>query len=65
MRAAGRSTGMTMAGRHPRNAACSGEVADRVLFMDGGVIVESGTPDEVLSNPKHERTQKFLSSVRA
>ena len=39
------------------------EVADQLVFMDGGVIVESGAPREVLSNPKHERTQAFLSKV--
>ena len=36
------------------------EVADRVLFMDKGVIVEQGHPNEVLVNPKHERTKEFL-----
>lgn len=39
------------------------EVADRVIFMDGGVIVEEGTPDEVLLNPKQPRTIDFLSKV--
>ena len=39
------------------------EVADQLVFMDGGVIVESGPPREVLSNPQHERTQAFLSKV--
>ncbi|RNE57018.1 amino acid ABC transporter ATP-binding protein [Cryobacterium tepidiphilum] len=39
------------------------EVADELVFMDGGVVVESGDPREVLSNPKHERTQAFLSKV--
>lgn len=39
------------------------DVSDRVAFMDGGVIVESGPPQEVLTNPKHERTQAFLSRV--
>jgi len=39
------------------------EVADRVLFMDEGIIVERGTPDEVFSNPQHERTKSFLSKV--
>jgi polar amino acid transport system ATP-binding protein len=39
------------------------EVADKVVFMDGGVVVESGAPAEVLSNPKHERTKAFLSKV--
>jgi len=39
------------------------EVADQLVFMDGGVIVESGNPREVLANPQHERTQAFLSKV--
>jgi len=37
--------------------------ADRVVFMDGGVVVEQGTPQEVFENPRHERTRAFLSSV--
>lgn len=39
------------------------EVADRVVFMDGGVVVESGTPAEVIDNPQQPRTQNFLKSV--
>ena len=39
------------------------EVADQLVFMDGGVIVESGAPREVLSNPQQERTKAFLSKV--
>ena len=39
------------------------EVADQLVFMDGGVVVESGLPREVLSNPQHERTKAFLSKV--
>ncbi|MFD9737148.1 amino acid ABC transporter ATP-binding protein [Umezawaea sp. NPDC059074] len=39
------------------------EVADRVVFMDGGVVVEQGTPAEVLDRPNHPRTQAFLSKV--
>jgi polar amino acid transport system permease protein len=39
------------------------EVADRVIFMDEGRIVEEGTPIEVLENPSQERTQRFLSLV--
>ena len=39
------------------------EVADRVVFMDGGRIVEEGHPDEVLANPKEERTRTFLARV--
>ena len=37
------------------------EVADRIVFMDGGYIVEQGTPEEVINNPKQERTKLFLS----
>lgn len=39
------------------------EVADSLVFMDGGVVVEAGDPDEVLANPQHRRTQAFLSKV--
>ena len=39
------------------------EVADRVLFMDTGIIMEEGTPEEVLRNPQNPRTQDFLSKV--
>lgn len=39
------------------------EVADKLVFMDGGVIVESGNPREVMADPKHERTKEFLSKV--
>ena len=39
------------------------EVADRVIFMDGGVIVEQGPPAEVLESPKEERTKQFLGLV--
>ncbi len=39
------------------------EAADQVVFMDGGVVVESGRPGEVLSSPRHERTRAFLSKV--
>jgi polar amino acid transport system ATP-binding protein len=39
------------------------EVADQLVFMDGGVIAESGNPREMLANPKHERTKAFLSKV--
>ncbi|BCI53678.1 ATP-binding protein [Mycolicibacterium litorale] len=39
------------------------EVADKLVFMDGGVIVESGAPREMMSNPQHERTKAFLSKV--
>ena len=39
------------------------EVADRILFMDGGVIAEEGTPEEVFDHPKNERTKQFLNCV--
>jgi polar amino acid transport system ATP-binding protein len=39
------------------------EVAHSVVFMDGGVVVESGAPSDVLTNPRHERTRSFLSKV--
>jgi polar amino acid transport system ATP-binding protein len=39
------------------------EVADTIVFMDEGVVVEAGPPGEVLTNPRHERTQAFLSKV--
>jgi polar amino acid transport system ATP-binding protein len=39
------------------------EVADQLVFMDEGIIMESGRPREMLANPKHERTKAFLSKV--
>jgi polar amino acid transport system permease protein len=39
------------------------DVADRVVFMDGGEVIEQGTPAQVIDNPSHERTRKFLSVV--
>ena len=39
------------------------EVASRVLFIDQGVVMESGTPDEIFNNPQNERTKNFLSKV--
>lgn len=39
------------------------EVANRVIFMEDGVILEEGTPDEIFGNPKNERTKEFLSKV--
>lgn len=39
------------------------EVGDELVFMDGGVVVESGHPRDVLGNPQHERTKSFLSKV--
>ena len=41
------------------------EVADRVLFFDGGQIVEEGPPDQIFTNPRHERTQAFLRKIVA
>ncbi|MCK2037663.1 amino acid ABC transporter ATP-binding protein [Microbacterium sp. SSW1-49] len=39
------------------------EAADHVLFMDGGVVVEQGTPEQVFTAPQHERTQRFLTRI--
>ena len=39
------------------------EVADRIIFMDGGYIIEEGSPEEVLKHPKQERTKSFLEKV--
>jgi len=39
------------------------EVGDRIVFMDNGKIVEEGTPEEIFTNPKHERTRRFLSMI--
>ena len=39
------------------------EVADRVIFMDKGKIVEEGAPEEIFQNPKSERLKEFLSSM--
>jgi polar amino acid transport system ATP-binding protein len=39
------------------------EVGDSLVFMDDGVVVESGHPRDVLTNPQHERTKSFLSKV--
>lgn len=56
------SGGMTMISvTHEFNFAR--EAADRVLFLADGLIVEEGTPDEIFSAPKHERTQMFVSAV--
>ena len=41
------------------------DVADRIIFMDGGVIVEQGTPEQVFINPREERTKQFLSRYSA
>ena len=39
------------------------EVADRVVFMDGGEIIEEGPPDEFFRNPQHKRTRAFLKEI--
>ncbi len=39
------------------------DVADRIVFMDGGVVVEEGAPEEIFNHPKEERTKKFLVQV--
>ncbi len=39
------------------------EVADRIVFMDGGVVVEEGPPAQILTDPQHERTKRFFSLV--
>ena len=39
------------------------EVADRVLFIEEGIVLEQGTPAELFGNPQHERTKSFLSKV--
>jgi polar amino acid transport system ATP-binding protein len=39
------------------------EVGDRVLFMDEGIVMEEGTPEELFSNPQHPRTKEFLAKV--
>ena len=39
------------------------EVADRVCFLDGGVVVEQGTPAQVLDDPREARTREFLARV--
>jgi polar amino acid transport system ATP-binding protein len=40
------------------------DAGDRVAFIDGGVVVEQGTPEEVLGRPRHERTRSFLARLR-
>ena len=39
------------------------EVSDRVIFMDHGVILEEGTPEQFFTNPQHERTKAFLREI--
>jgi polar amino acid transport system ATP-binding protein len=40
------------------------EVAHRICFLDGGVVLEEGTPEQLFDHPKHERTREFLSRTR-
>ena len=40
------------------------DVADRVVFMEGGVVVEQGLPEEVSDHPKTQRTKEFLGNIR-
>ena len=62
MRGLARDTGMTMiVVTHEMGFAR--EVADRILFMDEGVIVEEGAPEHFFTNPTHPRTQQFLSKI--
>ena len=46
-----------------RESEVAREVADKVVFMDDGVVVEEGPPAELLAKPRHERTRAFLSKV--
>ncbi len=57
------ASGMTMA-VVTHEMGFARDVADRVVFFDSGVIVESGPPDQVILNPQHERTRVFLRAVR-
>ncbi|NED61616.1 amino acid ABC transporter ATP-binding protein, partial [Streptomyces sp. SID10244] len=54
------ATGMTMV-VVTHEMGFAREVADQLVFMDAGVVVEQGVPREVLANPQHERTKGFLS----
>ena len=40
------------------------DVADRVVFMEGGVVVEQGLPEDVFDHPKEARTKEFLGSIK-
>ncbi|WP_139276547.1 ATP-binding cassette domain-containing protein, partial [Pararhizobium antarcticum] len=61
-RLAGEGTTMIMATHDLRLAS---KVADQVLFLDGGLIVESGAPRTIFQTPERERTKKFISSLSA
>jgi polar amino acid transport system permease protein len=56
------STGMTMI-VVTHEIRFAREVADRVIFMDEGLVVEEGPPSQVIDRPQHERTRRFLSAV--
>lgn len=45
----------------PHEIGFAREAADQVVFMDGGVVVEQGPPEQVIARPQHPRTQAFLS----
>jgi polar amino acid transport system ATP-binding protein len=62
MRALAKELGMTMV-VVTHEMGFAREVADKVAFMDEGIVVEEGPPAELLSNPRHERTRAFLSKV--
>lgn len=55
-------SGMTMA-IVTHEMSFAREVGDRIIFMDGGVIVEQGPPEQIFGNPQHDRTKDFLSKV--
>ena len=40
------------------------EVADKVIFMDGGTILEEGSPEQIFDHPKNDRTKQFLARIR-
>ena len=50
------------AGHYPHEMKFARDVADRILFMDGGVVVEQGDAKQVIDHPQEERTRKFLAS---
>jgi polar amino acid transport system ATP-binding protein len=58
-----RSEGMAMVVA-THEMAFAREVSDRVVFLDGGVIVESGSPSQVFDSPEQERTRKFLQRTQ-
>ena len=64
MRRLGQETDMTML-LVTHEMSFAHDFADRVLFFDGGRIVEEGTPDQIFSNPREERTQLFLKKIIA